>query len=802
MGQTKNYQNLLFALPALVVIIYSVFNELVRRYLGLEITLVFITILISFILYKNNLKINQSCRGQKTPELEASNTLFRDLIEELPMGAVVLDKTGRISYVNGSFQQITGYDSSLTGQSYRTIAEKLMPCLDQIEHIFEKISKDDLPPNGLPYHHKTLSLVNKHGHFIPVNLSLLPIKNSQGCLTGVLCLITDSTNQVGMWNIQQKIAFLLDYTSSTVMAVDKNLRINLFNRAAEELFSIKKDVVMGRHVTEIFNDYEIENHPIIKTIVNGQELHNQDVTLFVNGQLRTLLFDTGLLKDDNGTITGAIAICNDISEKKRIEEELKNTVVAYSKEKSYMRNVLNNLPEAIIAYDKNLQLMYMNSMAETLEGLKSAKPFYAADEDETKFDFQQSVDFIRLLAEEVLKSRNPFSGEQKTIITKADGAIPVSIDVHPIYNEIKQINGVMVIARDISDKMAHEKLMYLSSSILDSLNSSVVSIDAGYNIIVFNPAAERLFGLRADEVIGKNINDIWLPFSREERFLHITLESCWGIQFLETSIQVGGEEIIILVNTNVIRDREDNIIGAVGVFQDITELRRTQNAVREKERLAIIGQMAAGMAHEIKNPLTAVRGFAQLLQEKCPDNVTLVNYVKIILEEIDQASSVITNFLQLARPKQPVLEWQSANNIVEEILAIVGPQAFLKKIKVECEQQPDLPLCRLDRDQIKQVLLNMCQNAIEAIPESGGFLKIKTGILPTSNEIYIEISDTGCGIPQDKIEKIGVPFFTTKADGTGLGLSISNSIIYAHNGRVEIESTEGKGATFKIFLPF
>jgi signal transduction histidine kinase len=250
----------------------------------------------------------------------------------------------------------------------------------------------------------------------------------------------------------------------------------------------------------------------------------------------------------------------------------------------------------------------------------------------------------------------------------------------------------------------------------------------------------------------------------------------------------------------VVRDREDNIIGAVAIFQDITELRRTQKAVRERERLAIIGQMAAGMAHEIKNPLTAVRGFAQLLKEKCPDNPTLVEYVQIILEEVDRANAVIVDFLQLSRPKQPVLKSQSVNGLLEEIIAIVGPQSFLKKIALAYEMADGLPRCRMDQDQIKQVLLNICQNAIEAMP-GGGILKIKAGHLPAQKEIYIAISDTGCGISQEKLEHIGVPFFTTKTTGTGLGLSISYSIIRAHNGRVEMESKEGEGTTFRIYLP-
>ncbi|HOV79590.1 MAG TPA: PAS domain S-box protein [Bacillota bacterium] len=740
----------------------------------------------AFCLYHVNKKVRR--RGN-AGSLEEKVTFPVDFFNILPAGVFILDNTGAVAYANEYFYKITGFNSNIIGESFENLVEKVFLEPGHKNYPLSKIIEERPYIRG-----KNIVLKSNDGILVSACLNLMPLGYSGG--TEVMGIVSEITSQTELLELKQKFSFFLGNTGSSVIAVDRNFRITLFNNAAEELFSIKKEAVLGRHVAEVFNDYEIENHPVIKTLVTGEEIRNQEVPIFLNGQLRTLLFDTGLIKNDAGEVTGAVGVCTDVSEKKRIEEDLKNTIIAYSKEKSYMRNVLNNLPEAIISYDKDLHPIYMNSMAETLIGINYGWLNYRVAGSGVK-----NGDLFRYLAEDVFKSRKPIFGVQRMLTTSEGKTMPFSIDVHPLYNEIKQNNGVMVIARDITEKRAHEKLMYLSSCILDSLSSAVVSIDSDYNIIVFNPPAERLFRYTADKVIGKNINDI-PPFLEGERFLQTTLESCWGIQFLETSFRVNGEDIILLVNTNVIRDREDNVIGAVAVFQDITELRRTQNAVREKERLAIIGQMAAGMAHEIKNPLTAVRGFAQLLGEKCPENSTLVNYVKIIMNEIDQASSVITSFLQLARPKQPVLIRQSANSLVDEILLIVGPQAFLKKIKVECEKEENLPQCKLDGDQIKQVMLNMCQNAIEAMPETGGVLKITTGILPANNEIYIEISDTGCGIPREKIEKIGVPFYTTKADGTGLGLSISYAIVGAHNGRVEVESEEGKGTTFRILLPF
>lgn len=808
MSRFFNIRKIVFALPLLAALVYIGFNEGLRfssrdsAYLSLyfdavirDLMLGVFAAALSFGLYKyDRIKTSGTWQDEAILRLEGEIGWLRCILDGLPLGVIVFDKSGKTVYTNDGFGRITGYGGEFDGQAYNAVEEKIIPVSGRKNLHLANVLK-----TGLPSGEHRHSIISKEGSIVPVLVNILPLKKLEGSSSGAICLFSDFTSQLELRNLRQKTHFFLDSTTSCVLAVDKNLKVTMFNTAAEKLIGLKKEDVLDRHITEIFNDYEVENYPVIKTIINGEEFHNYDITLYLNGQIRTLLFDTAVITDESGEISGAIGVFKDISERKRIEEELKRTVFAYSKEKSFMRNVLNNLPEAIITYDFDLLPTYMNSMAEELTGYRSEELTGAACISKIQTNGLPGH-FSRHMAKQVLEEGEPILGEQRTLMTREGTAIPVSLDVHPLYNIIKDKNGVMVIIRDLREKREHEQLMYLSRRILSSLNSAVVSIDADYRIIVLNPPAESLLGIQAEDVIGKRIQDIPCRLTDGDRFLAETLESGRGVKFFETSTQTGSEEVMLLVNSDVVRDRENNIIGAVAIFQDITELRRTQKAVREREKLAIIGQMAAGMAHEIKNPLTAVRGFAQLLKEKCPDNPTLVEYVQIILAEVDRANAVIVDFLQLSRPKQPILKSQSVNGLLEEIIAIVGPQSFLKKIALAYEMADDLPYCRMDQDQIKQVLLNICQNAIEAMP-GGGVLKIKAGHLPAQKEIYIAISDTGCGISQEKLENIGVPFFTTKATGTGLGLSISYSIIRAHNGRVEMESKEGEGTTFKIYLP-
>ncbi|SDF67583.1 MASE3 domain-containing protein [Sporolituus thermophilus] len=230
----------------------------------------------------------------------------------------------------------------------------------------------------------------------------------------------------------------------------------------------------------------------------------------------------------------------------------------------------------------------------------------------------------------------------------------------------------------------------------------------------------------------------------------------------------------------------------------IEELKQTKSVLREKEKLVFAGQIAASMAHEIKNPLTTVRGYAQLLQKRYNHDQKLVDCMASIIAEVDQASSVIDGFMQLACPTPPVTKKQALGAIVEEIIGAIDRQAFLHGIEIEYYCYEKLPECLLDKNQIRQALLNICQNAIEAMP-GGGKLGLRLG--RAGNAVCVEIADTGCGIPAEQLPNLGVPFYTSKVNRTGMGLSIAYSIINAHKGRIEVDSQVGQGTTFRILVP-
>ncbi|MCL6560747.1 MAG: PAS domain S-box protein, partial [Firmicutes bacterium] len=354
MRQFLKAKKLIFVLPLLAALIYAGLYDLMvwhdgsitinRTNLLLQnFILIFFAVFFSFGLYKyEQLKNGKARQEEAMFRLAGEIGWLKSVLDGLPLGVVVFDDSGKVVYINEGFGKITGYGSEFYGLDFKTVEEKILPLPERKNSAVRKVLKAGQTSGGY-----RCSLISKDGRVIPARASLLPLKSAGGSLTGALWLFSDITNQLELRSLQQKTGFFLDFTTSCVMAVDKNLKVTIFNTAAEKLTGLKKESVLGRHITEIFNDYEAENYPIIKTIITGEEFHNYDVTIFMNGQLRTLLFDTARITDECGAVTGAIGVFIDISERKRIEEELKRTVFAYSKEKSFMRNVLNNLPVAI-----------------------------------------------------------------------------------------------------------------------------------------------------------------------------------------------------------------------------------------------------------------------------------------------------------------------------------------------------------------------------------------------------------------------------------------------------------------------
>jgi signal transduction histidine kinase len=225
--------------------------------------------------------------------------------------------------------------------------------------------------------------------------------------------------------------------------------------------------------------------------------------------------------------------------------------------------------------------------------------------------------------------------------------------------------------------------------------------------------------------------------------------------------------------------------------------------MRRADRLASLGTLTAGLAHEIRNPLVAIKTFTQLLPERLEDEEFRTHFLNIASSEVDRISSLITELLDFARPSDPKLEFEDINHILEGMLLLVSTETKKKQINITKNYSTNLPPIKIDREQIKQVFLNILLNSIEATPEKGEITVKTRSFEKPGGESYIqiEVTDTGRGIPAEHLEDIFTPFFTTKDKGSGLGLSISHQIIQDHRGYMDVESESNKGTSFFINLP-
>ena len=233
------------------------------------------------------------------------------------------------------------------------------------------------------------------------------------------------------------------------------------------------------------------------------------------------------------------------------------------------------------------------------------------------------------------------------------------------------------------------------------------------------------------------------------------------------------------------------------------DLKRSKSYIRRADRLASLGTLTAGLAHEIRNPLVALKTLTQLLPERLDDEEFRSQFLKIASGEVDRISSLVTELLDFARPSDPKLELENINTILDGMILLVSTETKKKQINVIKGYASDLPPIQIDREQIKQVFLNVLINAIQAISENGKIaVKTRSFIKPGGEPyIQIEFTDTGCGIPEEYLEDIFNPFFTTKSAGSGLGLSISHQIVQDHRGYIDVESQLNKGSSFFVNLP-
>jgi two-component system sensor histidine kinase HydH len=337
--------------------------------------------------------------------------------------------------------------------------------------------------------------------------------------------------------------------------------------------------------------------------------------------------------------------------------------------------------------------------------------------------------------------------------------------------------------------------------IVASMANGLVSVDRDGNIVSYNQVAQELLGIEHAEIKDLHLSSV---LDVQETGLSDVMEDCRTISDREILIHKNGRETIPLgISVSPIRDEGDICSGAVMILRDLRKIKQLEEKVVRSEKLAAVGQLAAGLAHEIRNPLSSIRGFAQFLRHALKSSPTEQEYADIMIKEIDRINRVVTDLLSFASPKTAEREATNADELAEHIIRLVEAEALTKQVRVSSHVAPNLKEVSIDAYQMTQALLNLVLNSLKFVDKEGN-IDIRFFGDEALSQMVIEVEDDGPGIPPENLAKIFDPFFTTRETGTGLGLAIVLKIAENHQGDIDVESPppgKSNGCRFTMRLP-
>ncbi|MGD6780656.1 PAS domain-containing sensor histidine kinase [Sutcliffiella horikoshii] len=506
----------------------------------------------------------------------------------------------------------------------------------------------------------------------------------------------------------------------------------------------------------------------------------------VRGELPVVLH-TGERKTFEVTITANIyddyylAIMRDVTEKRNMELQLK-------KSEERFREMFQHALDAIVLVDNNGQIKRANPAASRafelpLDDLVRAKLHeFVPKNDKKVFSIVKQFGARGEIREE-LEFHMP-NGQKKLLEFTANKGI---------------IDGFnMIIFRNVSERRKMEKDLRESEQkfrkIFNNAMDGILLWDNKCNIIDANPNASKILGLSKEELMNNSLH--WYIQHDQLKVIQSQWKECPESEELSGEVCLEGERGAKIIEYSA----KKNVIEGLHmtIFRNITEKREMENQLRKSDTLTVVGELAAGIAHEIRNPMTALKGFIQLLQNSMGEDQYAM-YFDVITSELKRIESIITEFLVLAKPQAISYQRKNATVIMKETLDLLSAQASLENVQFITSIEEGLPDIYCEPNQLKQVFINILKNAIEVMPK-GGTVSVALEKIE-GEQVLISIRDEGTGIPEDKLKKLGEPFYTTKERGTGLGLMVSYKIVEEHNGTIEVSSKLGKGTTFHIKLP-
>ena len=717
--------------------------------------------------------------------------VYRSLVNHIGIGVfrTTPGVAGRFLEVNPAMERITGYSR-----------EELlkMNVADLYLHPEERMTIVGRVLAGGPPRPNEVFFKKKDGTVIMVRDTKVAVNSDDGravYLEGFLEDITERRRaEEAIRTSQVKLKSMLNSAHAGIgISVDQT--IGETNPRLCEMVGYPEEELLGKRTRILYPDdacFEAARSELYKQLEERKYSTIETQWQKRSGELIDVLLNSAWL-DPANPAQGIIFTALDITEHKKAEESLRLSDAA-----------LRSIHQGVIALDDKFVVTHWNEICEEMFGVKASdaigKPIGESVMMVEQYPGQNKERVALLIA-------RGYNREEQLYRCPA-GEVWVDVHAQAIESGGKRYGWVTLVADATERKRAEEALRRSEEelkAIFQAVAEGVAVVDTNGVITRVNNALLAIFGLKSeDEVIGRHNHDLVAPEDDEKlrRSMMGVLERGMGRNIALTGLRQDGQRISIEMSASLLRDNAGRLVGSVVTVRDVTETRRMQEQLLAQNRLASIGELVSGVAHEINNPLTGVIGFSEILmQQDVPDH--LRDDLAIILKEAKRAAHITKDLLTFARKHPATKQPAKIESILEDVLRLRAYEHAANNIEVVRHLAPDLPEVTVDYYQIQQVFLNIIVNAEYFMVEAH-----KRGTLTITGEVIdgmvrVSFADDGPGIPPANLSRIFDPFFTTKdiGKGTGLGLSICHGIVSEHRGRMYAMSEQGKGATLVVELP-
>jgi len=733
---------------------------------------------------------------------------YADLYDLAPTGYVSFHRSGQIAEINLTAEMLIGLPRDrLIGMPFAVFVHREDTTLF-LHHLLRCRCSDGRVETDL-------RLKNAAHKLIPVQLCSIsiPTSSDNGAVlfqTAIVDLTERKRFEETIRRSEKRYRTLFDLVPVAIYACDAYGSIQDYNQRAVELWgrepglASKEQKFCGSHKI-----YYPDGRPMpheecpMARVLHGEKLAPKDLEIVVerpDGERRHVIPAPGVLTDEQGKITGAINCLFDITDRKRAETAA--TRLAAAVESSHDAIAAKTLKGIITDWNQSAQRIFGYEPKEIIG--KSVLTLIPKDRQSEEQEILRKI------------RRGESLDHYETVRRRKDGKlIDVSLTISPIKAPNGEIVGVSKIARDITKQKQTKRRLAEQARLLDLSNDAIIVRDHRDRIVYWNRGAEEMYGFLAKEALGKVTHKLLQtahPENLGKILKNLERDGCWSGELVHT--RKDGKSITVRINGHRTQDSLRGGECIEVIVQDVTEQILLEKHLREAQKFEAIGQLAGGIAHDFNNMIGAIMGWADIGIDEAEPDSRLRRHFEKVRQQAQRAAALTRQLLAFAR--RQILEPRDIdlNQSVIETLSLLE-KVIGSNIEIKANLAPDLVLVRADPTQIEQVLMNLCINARDAMPNGGSL------IIESANRCFDEkfcalrplarpgqyamicVSDTGTGIDEATLTRIFEPFFTTKefGKGTGLGLATVYGIVQQHGGFIDVESKLGAGSAFRTYLP-